>query len=852
MDVVALITPCRLAAAFICLSPVVAGQAAAHEQRSFDVAGGALSSSLPAISAQANISISLSDASLWSRPVKPVRGKMRVEQALHLWLRGSGARAVRVTPTSWRIEAAQGAKNSAAARRPTRFASRPKPAKPTPAVPVQDIIVTGSKSQIPYSHFAGTATLVSGDDMEFGGERGTDSIMRQAASLSSTHFGAGRNKLFVRGIADSSFTGPTQSTVGQYLGDIRLSYNAPDPDLRLYDLDGVEVIEGPQGTLYGAGSMGGIIRMIPRAPHGHATETQAIAGVSLTQHGKAGGDIALITNVPLQPSNAEGGHALRAVGYMISEGGYIDNDLLGQKDVNRTHIRGGRAALRLIASDRLLIDISGIYQHIQSDDAQYADRGTDLLTRNSPVIQASDAKYAMASLVLTRELGDYELRSSHAYIRHNLNERFDASPAPTTPQALSQANRTRMWVSETRLSRPFLDNLGWVVGLSYIRNEAEQRRETQSTALRLPATGVRNDVREWTAYGNLTYAITPRLIAAGGLRLSHSKLDGSGEDIAQPNMIFGRTLAASRSGTDILPSFSLLYAADQNLRFYASYAQGFRPGGLAVDRNSVRRFRHDRIETWEAGVRWTDALQWPIDASLSLSHNRWRDIQADFIDGSGFPTTANIGHGRITSLSAALTIRPAPRLTIDLAGIANRSRVDSLSSEASGLLDQMAERQAQSLPLGTALLGTAPLANPPADMALTSALLPAAPSALGPNYTATKGRIPNVASHSLRGAITYAAPIGAQDLRIQGWAQYVGPSRLGIGPVLGNQQGDYIDGGIAMRYGNEQRGLTITLTNPLDTRGNRFALGTPFQDRQGGFVTPLRPRSVRVAVDMAY
>src|SRR3546814_3098560 len=87
------------------------------------------------------------------------------------------------------------------------------------------------------------------------------------ASLSSTHLGAGRNKLFIRGIADSSFTGPTQATVGQYLGDIRLSYNAPDPDLRLYDVDNVEVLEGPQGTLYGAGSLGGIIRVVPNAPN---------------------------------------------------------------------------------------------------------------------------------------------------------------------------------------------------------------------------------------------------------------------------------------------------------------------------------------------------------------------------------------------------------------------------------------------------------------------------------------------------------------------------------------------------------------------------------------------------------
>jgi hypothetical protein len=78
---------------------------------------------------------------------------------------------------------------------------------------------------------------------------GTEKITQRVPTVASTYLGSGRNKLFIRGIADSSFTGPTQATVGQYLGDLRLSYNAPDPDLRLSDLARVEVLEGPQGTL---------------------------------------------------------------------------------------------------------------------------------------------------------------------------------------------------------------------------------------------------------------------------------------------------------------------------------------------------------------------------------------------------------------------------------------------------------------------------------------------------------------------------------------------------------------------------------------------------------------------------
>src|SRR5690606_19776390 len=97
----------------------------------------------------------------------------------------------------------------------------------------------------------------------------------------------------------SSFTGPTQATVGQYFGDMRLSYNAPDPDLRLSDLERVEVLEGPQGTLYGAGSLGGIIRLVPRVPELGVTSASAMVGGSLVQHGAGGADASATMNLPL-------------------------------------------------------------------------------------------------------------------------------------------------------------------------------------------------------------------------------------------------------------------------------------------------------------------------------------------------------------------------------------------------------------------------------------------------------------------------------------------------------------------------------------------------------------------------
>lgn len=827
----------RLSLATAAIALCLPAQVLAAEERAFDVPKGSLSTVLPMISRQAGVSISVVDAKLWQARVKPVRGRMSVEKAIQRLLDGSDARAVRVSATSWRIERRAPSPRVAHRPPPPRPVLQPKarePSRDTVAAAQDEIIVTASKTDLPLSHFAGVVTKLDGGDLAFGGERGMDSILSRTATVSSTHLGSGRNKLFIRGIADSSFTGPTQSTVGQYLGDIRLSYNAPDPDLRLYDVDNVEILEGPQGTLYGAGSLGGIIRVVPKAPDPREMTVQAIAGLSITQHGDPGGDIAAIANVPV----GNNGHALRLVGYMLTDGGYIDNPLRGQNDVNRVHVRGGRGTFRFDAGNDWTIDLGGVYQAITSDDAQYADKDGAPLTRNSMVEQNATARYGMGTIVVMKDWDDLHFQSSNAYIDHRLFERFDASlpdtqpdsgnssgitlgavdverlfapiqviPQSNVPRVLDQHNVTRMFVSENRLSRPYRDGLGWVIGASFIDNRARQDREYGYGSLRATLPGVTNNITEFTGYAEATVELIPDLIASGGVRLSHAKLGGSAEGVSFAVSQAGAATTASRNETDLLPSFSLLATPLHNVRLYARYQEGFRPGGLAVDGNFVRRFLNDQVRTWEAGMRFGDKGRSLFDASISISHSRWRNIQADFIDSTGFPTTANIGDGRITSLSGALAVRPTEALTFELGAVYNHSRVDDLALQILPIFD-------------------------------------AAPARLG--------RIPNVASHAVRGSVNYATMIGDEDFRMNGWASYIGPSRLGIGPVLGESQGDYVDTGVAMRVGNARRGLSLTLTNLFDSRGNRFSLGTPFVEGNEGFLTPLRPRTLRIAVDVAY
>jgi len=567
--------PFLVAAAVMCVPTA----ASAAEERAFDVPKGSLATALPLVSRQGGVSISVADAQLWNGRVKAVRGRMSVDEAIRRMLAGTEARAIRVSATSWRIERRPSPPPKVARRAtspPKTPPSRAREPDNLVAGPGDEIIVTASKTDLPYASFAGVATVLDGGDLAFGGERGMESILSRMATVSSTHLGSGRNKLFIRGIADSSFTGPTQSTVGQYLGDIRLSYNAPDPDLRLYDIESVEILEGPQGTLYGAGSLGGIIRVVPQAPDPDRQTVQASAGVSLTQHGDPGGDLGATVNLPI----GETGHALRLVGYMISDGGYIDNPLRGQKDVNRVNVRGGRATFRVDAGDDWTVDLGGVYQSIVSQDAQYADKNAPPLIRNSMVEQNAKAKYGLGTIVVMKDWDGLHFQSSNAFVSHRLFERFDASNPNDPPRILDQRNATRMFVSETRLSRPFDDGLGWVIGASVLDNRTRQSRELGNALVQMPLTGVANRITEFTGYGEATVEVMPNLIAAGGLRLSHASLDGSGRDIPLDVAFAGRAETAHRSETDLLPSASLLALPVRNVTLYVRYQEGFRPGGL--------------------------------------------------------------------------------------------------------------------------------------------------------------------------------------------------------------------------------------------------------------------------------
>lgn len=757
-----------------------------------------LDRAVEALGRQAGVSIAISDPKLARIGVRSVRGRMTAHAALIRMLAGKPVRARRINDRAYMIESV--APRSVVARRP------PPPIVNSAPDPVTEemIVVTASKRDTLLADYPGAATIVAGADIALSqAARGTDAIAERAAALSSTHLGPGRNKLFIRGIADSSFTGPTQATVGQYWGNTRVTYSAPDPGLKLYDIASVELLEGPQGTLYGAGALGGIIRIVPQAPVLGGIGSAAWGGAQLTEHGDPGGDAGAMLNLPLWDDRL----AFRGIVYGGIEGGYIDDRLRGIDDVNRIESRGARAGLRYAPDAVWTIDLSGTYQSTKGRDAQYADSAGDGLTRESALAQPYANRIALGEASVTGDFAATRLVSTFGIVDQHVDERFDATTDGRS-RHFDQTSRVRLITSETRLAGQ-IPGGGWLVGLNLLRNNTRINRELGFRALARPETGVANRVDEATLYGEATASPIPRLAVTAGARLTHSRLSGSAEDAAVTIAFRNDPGArASRHETRLLPAVAARYHLNDAISLFARYQEGYRPGGLSVRSDFIQRFDPDRVATVEAGLRFRDPDN-RIVLQLTLATTDWRDIQADIIDGIGFPATANIGDGRVYSAGASLRWAPLPELTFDAALYWNDSKV-----------------------------------TVPAPVLL---------SAMAGARQASSDALPNVADLSARAGVNYQADLdNGERLHLRGHARYMGRSTLGVGPTLGKPQGDYVDTGIDARLGDVRRGLSLSVTNVFDARGNRFALGSPFQLRDQDHVTPLRPRTIRLGFDISF
>lgn len=799
------------------LGVVIAAPAHADSQVEVDIAAGRLDSAIFRLGKQAGISIALADPQMGTKRVPRIKGRMTSRQALTRLLAGSRAKPQRVHAGHWRIVPMRTNIKQPPVRR-SYAAARPM----VPPITHPDIVVTGRLvgSDPSFESSGNLQTLTLDEVGPAGAIRGTNALIDTLPNISATQLGPGRNRLFIRGIADSSFNGPNQAVTGQYLGTARLNYNAPDPDLRLIDLSAIEIHQGPQGTRFGAGTLGGVIRLIPNAVQLDTLSGKASVALAATQDGDPSIDGNATFNLPL----VAGSLGMRASIYGGRQGGYIDDRRRDLSDVNRVDMIGGRFMLRADPGAGWSIDLMAAGQEIDGRDSQYADREGDRLDRAAAFAQPYRNRFVLGQLMVRKQWGDLELMSAFNYSDQKVSETFDATwPAfepffPEIPILFRQRGDIQLLTSETRLTKS-LDNGGsWAFGMSAINNRYRISRVLESSFFSNIIAGIENEVNEVTGFGEIIWPLSKRLTVNADGRLSHVRLEGKTFDNPAA-FTFEEEDNGKRNQTAFLPSIGAQYRFADRLTGHVRYQEGFRAGGIAVRDDRVERFRNDEVAAIEAGLVYSSGGETGFDASITLAHTMWNDIQADLIDNKGLPGTENIGNGRIWTVDASMNWRPLPGLSVEASAMWADSR---LSQPAESIFVASSERASTSdVPEGAVIVES--------------------------------DNLPNVADFSGRLGVSYTAALSDQaDLSMAGWARYTGESRLGIGPILGAQQGDYVDTGLSASLDFGRRSIWLEASNIFNVTGNRFALGSPFTLPFGEQVTPLRPRTIRIGLDVKF
>ena len=798
----------NVAALLFCAAAAAPFQAqAAPATVAFSIPAEPLADALVDFGLQAGVSIGVRDIDACGGANRALAGRYTAQDGLTRLLAGSRCTFQVVDAVTYRV-------GPRAPPPPSDAAAAPPPVQDEEpySVPL-GVTVTATKRPSLVERTPASVSIIGSDLLTAGRIDSLSDLAADFAGVTATNLGPGRDKLFVRGLSDGAFTGRTQSTVGLYLDDAPITYSAPDPDLRLVDMDRVELLRGPQGSLYGEGSIGGIVLMVTKKPDLSNADAGVAIGSSLTQHGQTSGSVDAMVNIPLVQDRV----GLRAVAYDEKMGGYLDNVLTGADNVNQTRRYGGRAAITAEIGSNWSVTGGVTYQSLKSADTQYADEALGRLQRDNWVPEPHDNKFAQAHLTVEGG-GDWgRLKVSTAYLDHAFDSNYDASMAlpvfgqPLGEGVFTEANRVRLAVAEATLTSPPGSKLQWLAGAF-----ASTTRQTSILNLDAldpdgPLTLYQEDRRdrlgEFALYGEASYPLTARLSATVGLRAFHSWLhtDSNVVQDVQTRPFSGRT-----DSNAVSPKFVLSWQLRPTTLVYFEASEGYRVGGFNTSgrigqlftaatsgRQPDRLFRPDQLWSLETGLKAT-LLQKKLQLHSAVYFAYWNDIQSDQFLGSGMPYTANIGSGVDTGLETEAVFKVDRHLTL----------------------------QANVLINGTDL------------------------TRRDPTYPARKNAsLPAVPSRSAALIADYRRPL-ANDLQLvlHGRLSYVGSSILTVDEGTQPSQGKYATGKLSGGVETPRWRLIVFVDNPADVTGDTFAFGDPFSLGRVAQVTPLRPRTVGVTL----
>jgi iron complex outermembrane receptor protein len=656
----------RLAALFAaCVSLVLAESALAvdlKQEALFDIPPQRLASALLAFSHQAGVQVVVG-LEVRDQMTSGVKGRQTLGEALSRLLANSTFQYTVVGESSISVGEPGHTRTLALGER-FRLAQADQTTS-TASSPVEEIVVTAQKrlerlQDVPVAVSALSAqSLVESNHVR---------IQDFAASVpgltvSPSPSAGGQQMLAIRGISTGFNTNPT---VGITVDDVpygsstNLAGNVV-PDIDPSDLARVEVLRGPQGALYGASSMGGLLKFVTVDPSPDKVSGRAAVGTIGVHNGAALGYNARAgVNIPVTSTLA-----IRASGFMREDPGYIDNPVLGIEGVNEAHVGGGRLAALWEPSQLFSVRLSALYQRFKGDgtnDVGIQPGLADLQQNYVRGIGVYDRKIQAYSATITASPGPVELISLTGYNVNDFADSFDFSYAfgsqaqsrfGVAGAAVFTASTTRKFTEELRATIPITQRIEWLVGGFYTHEDVPF---TQNVIAMDPAAGARagslllidtpQTYAEYAGFTDLTFTITDRFDIQVGGRQSH--IERTALDVPD---------AAANAFTYLLtPRFTI----SPDLMVYARAASGYRAGGQNTnpDPTAPRTFDPDKTQNYELGLKGS-AFNRSLTFDLSLYHIDWKGLQLNLLSPNNNRTyTTNVSRARSRGVELSVESRP--------------------------------------------------------------------------------------------------------------------------------------------------------------------------------------------------
>jgi outer membrane receptor protein involved in Fe transport len=594
---------------------------------------------------------------------------------------------------------------------------------------LSEIIVTAEKFQSTVQATPISISAMSGDQMMAAGINSIQDLALTVPGLSTRYAGPGLTEYEARGIASNGGAAPT---VGFYLDEIPLSPPALSQsgkvviDPNLYDTNRVEVLRGPQGTLYGSSSMGGTVRVITNQPKLNTFEGAAMGMVSDTEGGGWNYSANAMFNFPLGDKLA-----LRVVATESDRSGWIDRTVISpfpvtlgyrqfgspppnyvpadvalltapvvanHSNVNDARLTGIRGALLWQPTDALSFTVFGMSQHFRMG-------GYDLLDSPPNTLQHFEAfdfaegvhdDISIYALTIHWDLGFADLTSATSYFDRLGWQTQDASVSiywtnngatPFVPVPYDEQDPSRQTTQELRLTSKGNGNLNWTVGGFYSNLHSVWIEQSHNVNNPTVPNGVYFDsynpyrVRQWAIFGDGSYKLSDHWTLAAGLRwyrYSSEQHEFSwGFDGPFPVPPPAPTLTTSND-RGFNPRVNLSYIPNKDLTVYATAAKGFRPGGANqiipppneppfCSPPGVLQFHPDTVWNYELGEK-ARLANGRLAINGAVYYIRWSNVQQVFTLNCGYQYYNNAGDGRTYGPELEIDARLTDEWTVYLSG----------------------------------------------------------------------------------------------------------------------------------------------------------------------------------------